>query len=276
MIHVATVHWRSARWIDIQARFLQRCLGDSHRVYAFLNEVPDEYSARFFYVSREKIKAHPTKLNLLCDVIRVAADPADLLLVLDGDAFPVAPIAPLVERRLPAHRLIAVQRYENEGELQPHPCFCLTTVGFWTEIGGDWHKGHEWRDLHGRPVTDVGGNLLARLESAGVDWYPLRRVNRVDLDPVFYGLYGDRELGPLVYHHGAAFRPGMERAHYRALDGSPVKASILGRQSPFWRLLGARHPHKRRLMSLKSRKGEVGDELLRRAAQDEGFWRALA
>ena len=277
MIHVATIHWKSGRWIDIQSRYLNRYLGGAHRVYAFLNDVPEkEYSTRFFYASRERIKSHATKLNLLCDMVSVAADPTDLLLVVDGDAFPIAPIAPLVERCLRTHPLIAVQRYENDGERQPHPCFCLTTVGFWTHIKGDWHEGYTWLDVQGRPVTDVGGNLLRALERDGIDWYRLRRINAVDLDPLFFGIYGDEEFGPIVYHHGGAFRPGMARVHSRMLDGNRIKASLFGRRSPFWRLLGPRHPRKRRLMELQNKKQELGEEIMSQAAEDEEFWRALA
>ena len=127
---------------------------------------------KFFYSSTEPIKDHATKLNLLGDLIGFAAeDPSDLLVFVDGDAFPVAPIGPLVEERLERHRLIAVQRRENNRDIQPHPCFCVTTVGFWREIGGDWHRGYEWPGPDGAPVTDVGANLLEALERDGVDWY---------------------------------------------------------------------------------------------------------
>ena len=37
MIHVATVHWRSDRWIDIQRRHLDRYLGGEYRVGGRVN-----------------------------------------------------------------------------------------------------------------------------------------------------------------------------------------------------------------------------------------------
>src|SRR5262245_21467403 len=110
-------------------------------MYAFLNDVPGDHRDKFFYSSTEPIEDHATKTTLHCYLIRVSVyDPSVLLVVIDGDAFPVGPIASLVEERLPDQPLIAVQRYENTGDLQPHPCFCVTTIGLWTEIGGDWHK----------------------------------------------------------------------------------------------------------------------------------------
>lgn len=61
--------------------------------------MPGDHSEKFFYSSKEPIKNHATRLNLLGDVIFLAADdPSDLLLFIDGDAFPVAPIAPLSRR----------------------------------------------------------------------------------------------------------------------------------------------------------------------------------
>jgi hypothetical protein len=53
MIHVATVHWRSERWIDPQLRYLERFLPGPFRVYAFLNEVPGDHRGKFFYSSTE-------------------------------------------------------------------------------------------------------------------------------------------------------------------------------------------------------------------------------
>ena len=32
------------------------------------------------------------------------------------------------------------------GDPQPHPCFCVTTVGFWQDIGGDSDEGPQWQN----------------------------------------------------------------------------------------------------------------------------------
>ncbi len=61
--------------------------------------------------------------------------------------------------------LAAVRRDENAGDIQPHPCFCVTTVGFWNEIEGDWRNG-SWLTAEGTMASDVGGTLLAILECA--------------------------------------------------------------------------------------------------------------
>jgi hypothetical protein len=261
-IHVATVHWRSDRWIDVQLRYVDRYLGGRCRVYAFLNDITGDHGDKFFYSSREPIKDHATKLNLLCDVIcSRAEDPSDVLVVMDSDAFPIAPIEPLLEERLDYHRLIAVQRSEHYGERQPHPCFCVTTVGFWTAIGGDWRKGYEYRDGHGLVSAHPGGRLLDPLEREGVDWYPLRRVNRVALHPLFFGLYGDRQYGPLVYHHGAGSRTGPGR----------VSRELAGEQH-----LTDERAVKQLRRRLRKAKEELNDQVFERIQRDAEFWREFA
>lgn len=207
MIHVLTVHWKDDRWIDVQLRYLRRHVAEEYRVYAFLNHLPAHHRKKFFYASQEPVKAHPVKLNLLADVATAYADSGDdLLLFIDGDAFPVADVASWGREKLEEHPLLAVQRLENDGDRQPHPSFCLTTVGFWREIEGDWKPGHTWKNARGEEVTDVGGNLLGILEERETDWYPLRRTNTTDLHPLMFGVYDD-----VVYHHGAGFRPPAAR-----------------------------------------------------------------
>lgn len=283
MIHVATVHWRSNSWIDPQLRYLERFLPGPFRVYAFLYRVPGDHSGKFFYSSAEPIKDHATKLDLLGDVITFAADdPSDPVLFLDGDAFPIAPIGPLIEQRLERHRLVAVQRYENCGDLQPHPCFCLTTVGTWRELDSDWHRGAKWVDSEGVRVTDVGGNLLAALDAAGIDWYALRRVNATDVHPLWFALYGDAEHGPLVYHHGAGFRasPGGRASVYARRQAKETTRAQVTRLVPkLGPLRGVRrrlNPSRGLLDSQVAETRMLSDEVFTELQRDEEFWRRFA
>ena len=57
-----------------------------------------------------------------------------------------------------------MRRAENVDEPQPHPCFCVTTVGTWRALPGDWSAGSHLDRRAGHPTSDVGGNLLRRLE----------------------------------------------------------------------------------------------------------------
>ncbi len=110
---------------------------------------------------------------------------------------------------------MAVRRAENLGDRQPHPCFCVTTVREWRELGGDWSYGYCWRDARGSLMSDVGANLLRKLELTNTPWVELLRSNRRNLDPLFFAVYGE-----VVYHHGAGFRASnFGRVHLQDRPG---------------------------------------------------------
>src|SRR5579871_4720422 len=161
MIHIATVHWRTDRWIEVQEKYLRQHLKSPYRMYAWFNETAPARPDLYFFSCFEDVQKHWVKLNILADVICLSAESDDdIVIFIDGDAFPVADVETYLADKLPAHKLVAVQRRENNGDIQPHPCFCATTVGFWKRIQGDWSKGYEWKDAEGELITDVGGNLL--------------------------------------------------------------------------------------------------------------------
>lgn len=245
MLHVLTVHWKDDRWVDIQLAYLRLHVPEPFRVYAFLNDLPQDHSSKFFYSSTESIRSHAVKLNLLADVaMRHASGPDDWLVFIDGDAFPIGDIAAFGTEKLRQFPLIAIQRTENHGDVQPHPSFCLTTVGFWREIAGDWRAGYEWSDADGTRVTDVGGNLLGILGQRGIDWYAMHRSNARSLHPLWFGLYED-----LVYHHGAGFRDPVSR----------IDASL-----PTWIAAVTPRAVRRRLQGLRLRAGALRDAIVRR------------
>jgi hypothetical protein len=266
MIHVATVHARSERWIEPQRRHLVRYLGSPFRAYAFLDDVPGDHSDAFFYASTEPVEGHAAKLDLLADVIAAGAEPTDVLVFIAGDAFPVAPLAPLFEDGLDRHRLIAAGQDENNGDLQPDPSFCVTTVGFWRELASDWH----------------GGNLLDALMRRGVEWLPLRRVNRTNPHPVFFAVYGDDEHGALVYHHGAGSpaylcRADLTSGAIAAAQTRPL-ARLLKRvpQRGPLRALHRRYDPLQRAKLLRQEEMKArSDRISSRIERDEEFWRDL-
>jgi len=210
MIHIATVHWLDETWVDIQSNYFSRWLGDTPaRVYTYLNGIDvEKYRDRFFYISDEPIVPHITKLNLLAEKITENSEPDDILLFIDGDAFPVGDFVSYIKHQLKSYPLVAVQRLENEGDPQPHPSFCATTVRFWNEIKGDWSKGPKWKTETGGLRSDTGGVLWERLNSLGIEWKPMLRSNVKNLHPLWFGIYEN-----VAYHHGAAFR-----APYCTLD----------------------------------------------------------
>ena len=97
MIYLATVHWMSDRWIDLQLEYLRRNMDREYRVYADLEGIDPRHAERFDMATDLGPLPHAQKLNALADLIAEQADPGDVLIFLDGDAFPVAPLGDFLE-----------------------------------------------------------------------------------------------------------------------------------------------------------------------------------
>ena len=141
---------------------------------------------------------------------------------LDGDAFPVAPFLSSVRKDLETHVMVAVQRAENLGDCQPHPCFCVTTVGFCKQHNVDWNPGGaRWQDINGKSITDLGGRVLKLLDEQQHPWKKLLRSNARNLHPLHYGVYGD-----MVYHHGAGFRNPATRTDLNIANRKKIRTML--------------------------------------------------
>lgn len=201
-IHVATVHYRSPRWIEIQATHLRRHVASPLKIWGSFQRIDASYEKHFDRVIRHtKSPSHPEKLNHLALEISNEASDDDLLMFLDGDAFPIADVGPLLETGLAQAPLLAVRRVEQANEPHPHPCFCVTTVGFWRSLPGDWSQGYTWIDEDGTTATGPGANLLRALELTNTPWEQVHRSNGSELHTTLFAVYGG-----VIYHHGAAFR----------------------------------------------------------------------
>lgn len=164
MIYVLTVHWRFDFWVDAQLSRLRNYIRDPFKVYAFCDRTRHDHSAKFaYYFPAEGFADHASKLNALANLVCETARDDDVLVFCDSDAFPVRDITDYIRSALATWPLVAVQRVENGGDIQPHPCFSITTAGFWRRIGGDWRSGPTWRNSFGQVVTDVGAVLLRSL-----------------------------------------------------------------------------------------------------------------
>jgi hypothetical protein len=277
MIHIATVHWAHDRWIDVQLAYLERNIDEPYRVYAWLDKGMEEHARKFFYSTDIPLKEHELKLTLLGDLVAHAAAPDDMIVFIDGDAFPIAPIVPFLREKLDRYPIVAVRRDENNGDPQPHPLFCAMRASLWLDLPGDWRRGHKWLDEQGQRVTDVGGNLLGLLEERGIEWYPLLRTNKVNPHPLQFGVYGD-----LVYHHGGGFR----RSAGGRISWMPQRRSL---RSTWRGRLAARLPRKGRLgwlrrkidpvyryrQALADRLAAVNEEVFELIKRDDEFYRQL-
>jgi hypothetical protein len=199
LLYVATVHHKSPRWIDIQASHLREHISVPFQTWSSLEGIDDSYATRFDRVLEQRGPL-AGKLNHLAREISYVADEADLIMFLDGDAFPIADPIAVVTDGLQASPLVAVRRAESL-EPQPHPCFCVTTVGTWRSLPGDWSTGWAWPQAGGQYESGFGANLLRTLELSQTPWVKLQRTNATTSDPLRFAIYAD-----CVYHHGAGFR----------------------------------------------------------------------
>lgn len=190
MLNVATVHWKSRFFQKVQYRHIERNL-EAARIWAFLDKVEEpedkQDESRYFYHADSDQTNHLVKLDMLADLICEASPRDDIIIFMDGDAWPLVPMSEFIVDSLKKFPVGAVVRMEN-GERYPHPSFTFTTVGYWRDAELSWSK----HDIN---------HILHVLEARKEGWTKLRRTGGLSDHPVFFSLYGD-----MVYHHGAGFR----------------------------------------------------------------------
>jgi hypothetical protein len=250
-MHIATIHWKDPRWIDVQLRYLERHAAAPYRTYACLGMLDGVWHARFDYAIDHRGYIHEN-LDHLAEVVAADAAPEDILVFMHGDTFPIAPLGPALEELLRRHPLVGTRRDENLGDPAPHACFTATTLGFWQQIDGNWGQGPGyWVAPIGRTVRELGGELLRKLTERGIEWYPLLRSNRRNLHPLWFAVYGD-----IVYHHGAGFRLPLSR-----IDAAQAP--------PRSRPLARYRAMKRRARETERQSAELFEQIER----DDGFYR---
>lgn len=206
MIHIATVHYESDKWVDIQLDYIKRYLKQEYRIYAFLSGEAIKHRDKYFFSCCEPIKGHAIKLNILANIIYLVANSNDVIMFIDGDAFPIAPLDNFIKSTMDKYPLAAIQRFENFGDCQPHPSFCIVKVHVWKQIQGDWKSGYKWTLNDNSKRTDVGGNLLKLLIDNKIEWKPILRSKSLTSHPIMFGIYG-----AVIYHHCNGFRDPIDR-----------------------------------------------------------------
>lgn len=195
-INIATVHWKSSYFQDVQHRYTSSNL-DDFRIWAFTDRIkekrPQDESMYHFHKDSGETN-HLVKLDMLAELISSDSSDDEAMLFIDGDAWPIRPMQRFIEDCLGKAPVGAVVRLEN-GERYPHPSFLFTTVGFWRDAGLSWKGGEV--DGGKYDINFIG----AVLKKMGRDWTRLKRTGGLADHPVFFSVYGDS-----VYHHGAGFR----------------------------------------------------------------------
>lgn len=255
MIHFATVHYKSARFLDVQKEYVDQNAGDNYKMWVFLDESedPSNYEDQFHSIGQSGVTemwsaGHQMKLEKLQSMILEDASDEDLVVFMDGDAWPIADVSEHARQNIDQTTpLSAVQRLEN-GDRHPHPCFAVAPAWFWRRDDTTWDSGYEWELPNGDTATDTGGELLRLFdESENLDWNRLTRSNGEDQRHfIYFGVYGD-----LAYHHTCGFR---DFNGY----GKPTRAHILRDKSA-----DLSEDHKQSL------------RILKQAKRNKDFWKAL-
>jgi len=215
MIYILTVHWKVARWLLVQRKYIKKNTPEKHRLHVHISpQMKYNGKPKFDKVYCSNESKHWKKLDMMASEVCERADKRDILIFMDGDAFPVKRHIPRVKSLLKNNSLVAIQRLENAGECHPHPSYCATTVGFWEGNKCTWGVEGQRQVINPNPppykvrLKDTGGKLWSILHDGGFKWHPLLRSNKRDYHPVFFGLYGD-----MIYHHGGAFFGRIPRTH---------------------------------------------------------------
>lgn len=198
MIHIATIHWGSARFQEIQFNFIGKNIAQDIKIWAFLDRIKDGNAQKnkemyHFFGESSKIN-HLEKLDMLAEMIFREAKDEDVILFMDGDAWPIAPMGETISECLSTYALGAVVRKENN-EKHAHPSFCFAKVELWKKLEIKWQGG-----TIGENKYDVT-YPMAILRNNNKEWQRFNRTGGLSNHEVFFSIYGEK-----IYHHGAGFR----------------------------------------------------------------------
>ena len=167
----------------------------------------------------------------------------DLLVFLDSDAWPLSSLSENVVPLLDAENgidLVAVRRSVEGMALWPHPSFAVTTCGAWNRNNHSFSQPPDDEDpdqvverlefdifnasrgllCHDHFKLDTGAPLWRHFNDTSNNWVALDRMNKLDIDPLFYGVYGINGV-PMAYHQGAGSRHTATSKVVPVADGSP-------------------------------------------------------
>ena len=282
MIHIATVHFDTAKWVEIQYRHIKKNFNDFQLYGAFSKNIDKAVAEHYFFAHFSEIVEHWLKLNFLADVICHNADNRDdIICFIDSDAFPICEIDSYIEDKLSKYQLISIRRFEDAGALHAHPSFCAMRIQTWLDIGGDWSRGPTgtFHPHTGNPTVDVGGVLKNIIEAKGVKWYPLQRTNNNAYDHLMFGIYDS-----VIYHHWNGSHnihdvDSLERIqlHKRCLSRVldefqriclPFSTDLVNLNEFLRRKY---HPAVRRRIELKENNTKINDQIYEMILEDEEF-----
>ena len=217
MIHIITNHHETIKWLNLQATYLKKNTNSDYKVYCGITDLVEKNDLEELHSTNPQldnygfdrlesvVNSHADKLNYLVNSIEMAENNKDDLLVfLDPDALPVyAGWDSQLKIWLKDMPALAISREENVEPLlkddqkpYPHPCFFVTTLGFWKKNNLSW-------ELDPPQGAHCAGVLLKKwFDENKHQWGRLVRTNCFNIHPLNFGVYGE-----MIYHHGSGNRP---------------------------------------------------------------------
>jgi hypothetical protein len=236
VLHILTLHLGD-KWIDIQKRELARFISEPYKVYARLGDgVYPKENWKYKY-NNQKAKVENSKYNdgtisydkhkhkfdgaisgaqhwtysmgKLLDYVleNHEVKPTDKIMLIDSDAFPIAPISDFLDEKLKEYPFVSAQEPMHEWDrnplyLIPHPMFMLFEAKHIIED----NLTDYLRDVVKDKNNNWWGGTTDWLTERGYDYYPLTRSNKIDLHPLYYAIYDE-----VIYHHWAGSRNMITR-----------------------------------------------------------------
>jgi len=227
MIHIITINWTTDKWIDIQADSFKKFIKTPYKVYTKLGNMGDDmfkkHSHKFHYCApgKENEKSHVTVgMKLSIDEIKKECKPDDIIMIIDSDAFLIDNLDRLTEL-FKKTSFISVHEPEHEidtNRLIPHPMFfmfkaeSLSVKKEFSLFGISCCKDLEFVLTN---ILDDGtgtwwGGLLSYMSQNKLTYSAVRRTNKINLHPLYFGIYDD-----IIYHHWAGSRKMITRPDKR-------------------------------------------------------------
>lgn len=213
MLRIITIHHDTDAFVEIQAIYLKKYIKEEYTVFSGMsgieidkfvkkrNSGEEIYKNYSFADLKNTTHQHYLRMNLLYDALNKSGQlkDDDVLIFLDGDAFPINEVTFSSFKEFPVQ---AVSRRENiEPALNdkykpyPHPVFFATTVSFWKEHNMTW-------ELDEADGAGTAGPTFARMLNAKkIPWKELLRSNVMNIHPLNFAVYGG-----FIYHHGSGNR----------------------------------------------------------------------
>ena len=217
MIHIITNHHKTIKWLNLQATYLKKNTNSDYKVYCGITDLVEKNDLEELHSTNPQldnygfdrlesvVNRHADKINYLVNSIEMTENNKDDLLVfLDPDALPVyAGWDSQLKIWLKDMPALAISREENVEPLlkddqkpYPHPCFFVTTLGFWKKNNLSW-------ELDPDQGAECAGVLLKKwFDENKHQWGKLVRTNCFNIHPLNFGVYGE-----MIYHHGSGNRP---------------------------------------------------------------------